>query len=427
MKRFIALATGLLLLLGANFAYAWHISGQVHCEGTGLPLGGVTIQVTGGGFTGTSTSDDNGDYFISLPDDVEACYEAAPLLGPGESVVTPASGTFDFCASSATSIFTQDWVISSPACSNLGCWLTGGGAKFSQITNTSLGISQVSSKKSSKDFNWGGNVNPGCSPTAGEGGQWNTLDNAQKLHFQGFAIQVVRCGNVDGIPPGSTSPVTPFNFIEFQGTGRVKGIQGNKADYPLVYFFARAEDRNEPGSNGQHDGAGKDRYFLNVYTDAGDPVGSSLILVDVDGDPATVDPLTITDGNMQLHISSCTTPVLGQTTAVSGALTKSTEGARPTIAAMPTSVSLATPRPNPAADKAILSYGLPRDASVSLTVYDVAGRTVRVLQDGASFAGWHNVTWDLRGIDGARVSRGMYFARLRVGNETYTQHLIVQP
>jgi hypothetical protein len=68
-----------------------------------------------------------------------------------------------------------------------------------------------------------------------------------------------------------------------------------------VTFFARAEDRNEPGASGNRDGAKIDRYFLNV-TDA---TNTSLLLVDGDGNPATVDPVAITDGNLQIHISSC--------------------------------------------------------------------------------------------------------------------------
>jgi hypothetical protein len=69
----------------------------------------------------------------------------------------------------------------------------------------------------------------------------------------------------------------------------------------VVQFFGRAEDRNEPGSSGAKDGALVDRYFLSVF----DGAGAKLLLIDVDGNPATVDPVTITDGNLQIHISSC--------------------------------------------------------------------------------------------------------------------------
>ena len=127
----------------------------------------------------------------------------------------------------------------------------------------------------------------------------------RKRHVQGLQIRVVRCGNVPGIPAGSESPVTPYNFIEFEGTGVVKGIHGNKeAGLPTtINFFARAEDRNEPGSNGAKDGALVDRYFIHAWSGA-----QTWLLVDIDGNPATIDPVTITDGNLQIHISSCAVP-----------------------------------------------------------------------------------------------------------------------
>jgi len=422
MKRFVPLFALAALACLASSAFAWHVSGTVFCDASGLPLGGVSIVASssdGAGFTGTATTGDDGTYFISLPD-VPGCYTLSASLGAGESVITPAGNSFAFCASDGNSEFGQDFVISSPACANEGCWLTGGGAKFSTITDTFLGSSN--NLKKNKLFNWGGNVNPGCSPTAGQGGQWNLLDAVQKLHFHGTAIQVVRCGNVDGIPPGSTSPATPFNFIEYTGTGNVKGIQGNKTDLPLVYFFARAEDRNEPGSNGQSDGAGKDRLFVNVYTNPADPVGSSIILVDMDGDPSTVDPLIISDGNLQIHVSSCSTPALAQV-AGAAARVQRIGDSRTSGASLPAEISFASPFPNPTGDLAVMRYALPREANVSLAVYDVMGRAVRQLESGFAAAGMHSTTWDLKAQDGSRVERGVYFLRLAVGNQTFTRTL----
>ena len=423
------LRTGVLTLaalcITAAAAHAWHLQGHVYCNGTGLPLSGVQISVASTNpsapFSGLGTTDVDGAYLIPLPDGA-GDYDATALLGAGETLITPVSGDYPFSTTDTSFEIVRDFVIDSPSCNNVGCWLTGGGAKFSSITGTDLGTTG----KANKVDNWGGNVNPGCSPTAGDGGNWNDIDVGDKLHFHGTSIQVVRCGNVDGIPPGSTSPATPFNFIEFQGTGRVEGIQGNKASYDPVYFFGRAEDRNEPGSNGQHDGAGKDRYFLHVWTNPADPIGSTLILVDMDGDPSTVDPLIITDGNMQIHVSSCDTP------PASLALTKAARPAtgpsiEPAGTAAPIRLALALAGRNPASGRTSVRFALPHAGNASVTVLDVAGRAIRTLASGWLPAGEHFTSWDLRDQGGMQVRGGVYFVRLGSAEGTRSLHLVVAP
>ncbi|MFQ5669016.1 MAG: hypothetical protein ACE5HD_00695 [Acidobacteriota bacterium] len=186
------------------------------------------------------------------------------------------------------------------------CWMTAGGVNFEAIVGADM------AEHGPRD-SLGGNVFPGCNPDAGEGGQWNHIAHKEKIHFQGWTVATVACGNVGGIEPGSESPVTPFNFIEFWGTGTIQGIKGNRNDPRIgdVLFFARVEDHNEPGNEKAllpDGGDDIDRYFLQVYTNPGDPNGSTVFLVDVDGDPTTVDPITITGGNLQIHISSCDDP-----------------------------------------------------------------------------------------------------------------------
>jgi len=202
-----------------------------------------------------------------------------------------------------------DWVLGGPFCGT-GCWLTGGGAKIDQLIG--IPVATHGGSKNRPLHSFGGNVYPGCSPTAGDGGNWNHVNRQDKIHFQGREIQVVTCGNVgvDIIPDGSESPVTPFNFIEFKGTGRVSAIAGNHLrDRGPVTFYARCEDHNEPGSRGAKDGALIDKYYLQVkdldgnivfQVGAGDPA--------TDTTPSTIETVTITDGNLQLHISSCDDP-----------------------------------------------------------------------------------------------------------------------
>ena len=102
--------------------------------------------------------------------------------------------------------------------------------------------------------------------------------------------------------------MTLFNFIEFEGIGWIQGIHGNKVPKTDVFFTARVEDRNEPGSGGQNDGDEVDRYQIHVFESLGDPIGTTHILVDENGDASDIDPVVITSGNLQLHISGCDDP-----------------------------------------------------------------------------------------------------------------------
>jgi hypothetical protein len=295
---------------------AWQLRGYVHCDGNkngvldgqDVALTGVTVNVRNlaGTFQSSSTSGPDGYYGASLTDFAD-CYTATidPASIPaGATVIVPAGGVLSFCTDPVNFIVHADWLVQSDTCQPGNCWMTGGGTKFDTVANI-----YVAEKGTKTTF--GGNVHPGCSATAGAGGDWNNVDRQNKLHFHGTNIPTVNCGNVPGIPPGSTSPQTPFNFIEYRGTGWVKGIQGNKADYPLVYFYARVEDRNEPGSNGARDGSLVDRYFLRVYTNPANPIGSTIILVDEDGLNSTDnDPGLINTGNLQIHVSSCDNPPL---------------------------------------------------------------------------------------------------------------------
>ena len=64
----------------------------------------------------------------------------------------------------------------------------------------------------------------------------------------------------------------------------------------------------------------------------------------------------------------------------------------------------------------MVSYELSTPSTVSLGVYDAAGRLLRMLESGARPAGRNQVTWD--GTDGAgsRVPQGVCFIRL-IGTE----------
>ncbi len=414
-----ALAVLAASLIAAGSAHACHVGGYVICDSNGQALPGIRIDLVatdGTDYARYAVSSESGRYDIALLCEPH-CYRITASTPNGEVVTFPASGSYEFCADGSNNYVVEprDWRLTSPDCPQVeekeGCWLTAGGAKFDGLPGANGGL---------KQFNWGGNVYPGCDPKPGQGGQWNTIDDVQNLHFQGWQIEVVRCGNVADHEAGSESPVTPYNFIEFQGTGTLKGVKGNDADFGTVHFWAHVQDRNEPGSQGMRDPAGKDRIYMNVFTNPADPIGSSVMLMDVDGDPATMDPLTITHGNMQLHASSCSEPVPVEG---GGGLVMAELGGE--TAATGATAFLRSPAPNPVTSRTTMRFGVPRETNVSLRVFDAAGRVVRDLHNGSMGAGEYASTWDLSANDGSRVSRGVYFVRLSMGAQVISRSIIV--
>ena len=93
--------------------------------------------------------------------------------------------------------------------------------------------------------------------------------------------------------------------------------------------------------------------------------------------------------------------------------------------ALPKVVELAEPMPNPAHGATSLRFGLPSNARVSLTIFDVSGRLVRSLANGAYGAGEHAMSWDLRNESGSTVGGGIYFARLEAGGIARTRRFAV--
>ena len=82
---------------------------------------------------------------------------------------------------------------------------------------------------------------------------------------------------------------------------------------------------------------------------------------------------------------------------------------------------LSEPVPNPAGDKAELSFSVPSSKRVDLSIYDATGRKIATLVNGTVEAGKHSVTWNI----GSSVKRGIYFARLQAGDHIAVQKIEV--
>ena len=68
--------------------------------------------------------------------------------------------------------------------------------------------------------------------------------------------------------------------------------------------------------------------------------------------------------------------------------------------------------PNPFNPQTRIDFYLQASGKISLTVYDVLGRSVRELANGFLLAGAHSVVWDGRDGNGRPVGSGMYFYQM---------------
>lgn len=86
---------------------------------------------------------------------------------------------------------------------------------------------------------------------------------------------------------------------------------------------------------------------------------------------------------------------------------------------LPVEVSLSA-YPNPVREQATISYSLPEKKQVELVLYDVLGRRVEVLAEGRKRPGRHRVE-----VPTKSLASGVYFGRLRVGQERRVQKITV--
>jgi hypothetical protein len=86
----------------------------------------------------------------------------------------------------------------------------------------------------------------------------------------------------------------------------------------------------------------------------------------------------------------------------------------------PASFRLNPASPNPFNPATMINFTLPDDRFVTLTIYDISGREVAVLENGFLTAGLYE-----RNFDASELSSGVYFAVLQAGSEIQTQKLLL--
>ncbi|MBI1798443.1 MAG: hypothetical protein HYR73_02015, partial [Candidatus Eisenbacteria bacterium] len=97
------------------------------------------------------------------------------------------------------------------------------------------------------------------------------------------------------------------------------------------------------------------------------------------------------------------------------------------VGALPLALSFAGPRPNPITSLAQFAFDLPREARVSLAIYDLSGRRVADLATGRYSPGRHEASWNATDARGNRANAGLYFARFATAGLSRTVRVALLP
>ncbi len=76
--------------------------------------------------------------------------------------------------------------------------------------------------------------------------------------------------------------------------------------------------------------------------------------------------------------------------------------------------------PNPFNPSTVISYSIPKSSYVSLTIYDVLGNTISVLENGNKSAGAYSYNFN-----SSKLTSGIYFYTLKAGNYTNTKKMLL--
>ena len=94
------------------------------------------------------------------------------------------------------------------------------------------------------------------------------------------------------------------------------------------------------------------------------------------------------------------------------------------LVAVPATLSLSQNYPNPFNPSTTISFALPENSAVKLTVYNALGQVVTTLADGQYPAGVHNLKWNGRNANGLTVATGIYLYRLEVNGQSMVRKML---
>ena len=92
---------------------------------------------------------------------------------------------------------------------------------------------------------------------------------------------------------------------------------------------------------------------------------------------------------------------------------------------LPKTFYLSQNLPNPAISMTRIPFGVPKEAHITLTIYDISGKKVRTLMARTVAVGHHIINWNGKDDSGKRVAKGIYFYRMEAGKFKATRKLTI--
>ena len=89
----------------------------------------------------------------------------------------------------------------------------------------------------------------------------------------------------------------------------------------------------------------------------------------------------------------------------------------------PSKFSLSQNYPNPFNPSTEIAYSLEQASNITLTIFNVIGQQIRVLENSSKLAGTHTAKWDGKDEFGSSVPTGLYFYTLSDGTSSFTKKM----
>jgi len=81
--------------------------------------------------------------------------------------------------------------------------------------------------------------------------------------------------------------------------------------------------------------------------------------------------------------------------------------------------------PNPMSTQTRVRFSLPQNCHINLSIYNLLGEKVKNLLEGEKKAGYYEILWEGKNRERKKVAPGIYFCRLKAGEVTRTQRMVV--